>query len=114
MQKTTTVLTAYGNSYPVGIAKFSVVHRDRDEDISFYVVRENAPALLGLGACQILDIIRRVDTVRPANDSDILSEFSDLFSGIGTMPGEYHIAVDDSVQPVVHAQGEFHSQLNLS
>ena len=33
---------------------------------------------------------------------DLLEEFKDVFEGLGDLPGEYHIATDDTVRPVVH------------
>lgn len=34
---------------------------------------------------------------------DLLKDKDDVFSGLGCLPGEYHIEVDPSVQPVQHA-----------
>ena len=103
LQKTKTVLTAYGNSkiHPVGVTMLSTVFKDRNIDIPFYVVHGDVPALLGLGACEALDLIRRVDVVYTMKN-DILSEFSDVFTGIGSIPGEHHIVIDDTVPPVIH------------
>jgi len=103
LQKTNTVLTAYGNSKirPVGVTMLSTVFKDRNTDIPFYVVHGDVPALLGLGACEALDLIRRVDTMDTVKN-DILSEFSDVFTGIGSIPGEHHIVIDNTVPPVVH------------
>ena len=33
---------------------------------------------------------------------DLLEEFKDVFEGLGDLPGEYHIAADHTVWPVVH------------
>ena len=55
-----------------------------------------------IGACEALDLIRHVDVVDTAKSGDILDEFSDLFTGIGSIPGEHHIVIDDTVPPVVH------------
>ena len=33
---------------------------------------------------------------------DLLTEFKDVFEGLGELPGEYHIVTDDSVTPVIH------------
>ena len=34
--------------------------------------------------------------------ADLLTEFKDVFEGLGELPGEYHIVTDDSVTPVIH------------
>ena len=82
---------------------FTVGYKDREIDnVPFYVVRGDVPELLGLGACEALDLIRRVDVVDSVKSGDILDEFSDLFTGIGSIPGEHHIVIDDTVPPVVH------------
>ena len=33
---------------------------------------------------------------------DLLTEFKDVFEGLGELPGEYHIVTDESVTPVIH------------
>ncbi|RLJ22758.1 hypothetical protein DJ031_00290, partial [bacterium endosymbiont of Escarpia laminata] len=33
---------------------------------------------------------------------DLLTEFKDVFEGLGELPGEYHIVTDESVAPVIH------------
>ena len=41
----------------------------------------------------------------PMRDKDdLVSQYPDCFDGIGKFPGQYHITVDQSVPPVVHAQ----------
>lgn len=36
-------------------------------------------------------------------ESDILSDYEDLFTGLGCIPGVYHIEADPNITPVVHA-----------
>jgi len=36
-------------------------------------------------------------------DSAFLTEFADIFARTGEFPGEHHITIDSSVQPVIHA-----------
>ena len=51
-----------------------------------------------------LNLDRRVETLAqsPLTKSEIIKEFSDVFSGVGRMGGEYHIELDDKVEPVIH------------
>ena len=56
--------------------------------------------MLGLQACLSLDMIKLVmsaDTTDP-----IMSEYIDVFTGIGSFSGEHIIEVDRTVKPVVH------------
>jgi len=71
------------------------------------VLRETecAPPIIGIHACTELDLIRRIDSVgHPptfSTNNDIIAEYSDLFTGLGCMPGQHHIVVDPAVRPVV-------------
>ena len=51
-----------------------------------------------------MNLDRRVETLAqsPLTKSEIIKEFSDVFSGVGRMGGEYHIELDDKVEPVIH------------
>ena len=33
---------------------------------------------------------------------DLLTEYKDVFEGLGYLPGEYHIVTDEAVKPVIH------------
>ena len=69
-------------------------------NVPFQVVDENFAALLGRASCEEINLIKRVDQVR--SDS-ILKEFPNVLRGMGCLPGDYHITLDSSVTPVVHA-----------
>ena len=34
--------------------------------------------------------------------SDLLTEYNDVFEGLGDLPGEYHIVTAEAVKPVIH------------
>ena len=40
---------------------------------------------------------------KPMEKEKILHEYRDVFEGLGCLPGEYNITVDQSYTPVVHA-----------
>jgi len=48
--------------------------------------------------------VKRVESVSqaPCTKKETVDNFADVFSGLGCMKGEYHIELDDSVQPVIH------------
>lgn len=106
LRRTELILYGYGGNRlsPLGVVSVKVHHKRRAYDAEFYVVDANVQTLLGLPSCQQLDVVRRVDAVQslsPANVS-IIEEFADVFTGIGCMPGEHHIVIDNSVRPVIH------------
>ena len=39
----------------------------------------------------------------PLSKSKILNDYKEVFTGLGCLPGEYHIEIDPSVKPVQHA-----------
>ena len=78
----------------------------------FYVCEGPKNSLLGRGLSEKLDVVRlnldSVETVAGQNSShidydDLKGEYSDIFKGLGCMPGVHHIVIDKSVPPVVHA-----------
>ena len=106
LSPTSTVLTAYGNSRiePLGKVAVELQTKKACVNADFYVVDRDAPTIIGLPTCKALDVVRIVDNVHAHTTSArILDEYSDVFKGIGKMPGEHHIVTDPSVPPVVHA-----------
>ena len=76
----------------------------REQSLSFYVTDENL-TILGRGACQQLDLVRRVDMVstQPSLQSkrQLLEAYSEAFRGIGEYEREYHIGLTDDAIPLV-------------
>ena len=35
-------------------------------------------------------------------ETDIMTEYADVFTGLGCLPGEYHMEIGDKVKPVQH------------
>ena len=60
----------------------------------------------GLKAATELKLGKRLFTVGCKGDGDpqpeILKRYRSQFSGIGTLPGQYEIKIDESATPVVH------------
>lgn len=85
----------------------------------FYVTDAEGPAIIGLPTCLELDLVTMNCSVQknpspeakcnpvPAKSvkdkDDLTSQYQDCFDGIGKFQGQYHISVDLSVPPVVHA-----------
>ena len=79
------------------------------ETLDFYVVDMNQTAILSAEACELLklltvNVVSHVDVTRPEplSQKQILTEYKDVFEGLGELPGEYHIELDPTVKPVQH------------
>lgn len=65
-----------------------------------YMVRKQNEALFGKPTIKILDLIRmnqinKIETVR----DEIKRKYPELFQGNGTLPGKYHIELEDKAVP---------------
>ncbi|RXN08425.1 retrotransposon-like family member retr-1 [Labeo rohita] len=78
-------------------------YKDTEFDLEFQIVEEDSPAILGREACSKLGLIKRVYKVENKNQTDILSEYQDVFTGLGCVPGLHHIQLNPDVAPVIHA-----------
>jgi len=107
LRPATSVLTAYGNTKlrPLGVASLTLEHAGKPWPVDFFVVDVPAPTIVGLPTCTMLDVVRRIDAVHSPSGQSLspLEEYADVFEGLGEMPGQYHIELDESVTPVVHA-----------
>ena len=90
----------------------------------FHITETSGPTIIGLPSCRKLGLItlnykgtldvqestnvnaNDTKALRPQGDkaarAQVLSDFPDVFQGIGCLEGEYHIESDKSVTPVVH------------
>lgn len=64
--------------------------------LKFAVANIQCQSVLGRKSCEEIGLVKRVHSVN-------VSEYEDLFAGLGCLPGKYHIVVDESVQPVICA-----------
>ncbi|XP_072938829.1 uncharacterized protein [Epargyreus clarus] len=86
-----------GDIIPVkGICDIKWWYKNDMYVLKFAIANIDCQSVLGRQACIDLGLIRRVNSID-------ISEFNDLFNGIGCLPGKYHIVIDKSVQPVVSA-----------
>ena len=88
-------------------------YKDLDSELEFYVVKTQYSPILGLKSCLDLQLIKLVYSVNHAdttgacdspglNRASILSEYADVFDGLGLIPGECKIHLDPNAIPVVH------------
>ena len=103
---TSVVTSSYGDFKvkPEGKVTLVCEAQGPKESLIFFVAAVNSPPILGLTACSKLNLVKRVETVAqaPRTKKELVDKFADVFSGLGCMKGEYHIELDDSVQPVIH------------
>ncbi|XP_045023117.1 uncharacterized protein K02A2.6-like isoform X3 [Daphnia magna] len=96
----------------LGVYKGQVVRRGIAYVLRFVVVNEpGQPAILGLPACKLMKLIKRVHSITvspPQLQPPIVKEFADVFNGIGKLPIEHEIRLatgPNHVDPVVSAAG---------
>ena len=92
----------------MGVQTCKVSHRGRVFIADFVVVDEpGQPPIFGLPSCEALNLIRRVDSIASSPPlPPIVSEFIDVFTGLGRLPVEYDIRLAtgaNRVDPVVCA-----------
>lgn len=85
-----------GNIVPI-IGQCNLVFKFKQlkYSVKFVICNMKCQNILGLNACVKLGLIQRVDVL------DINSGYTDLFSGLGKLPGIHKIVIDKSVQPSI-------------
>lgn len=76
-------------------------YKGKKYDVEFEVIKNKAPAILGVESCEEMGLVKRLHLLK--TESDILSEYEDVFTGLGCIPGVHHIKTDADVTPVIHA-----------
>ena len=87
---------------PLGQKTISCKYKDKELKVDFQVVKHDAKAVLGKESSVAFGMVKRVYAVEERTQTDILSEYEDLFEGLGCVPGVHHIQVNPAVAPVVH------------
>ena len=106
LSETSVVLSSYGDFKvkPEGTLNLNCEARGMTANLPFFVAAVESPPILGLSACQELNLVKRVESVAqvPLTKEEVVEEFPDVFTGLGCMAGSYHIELDDTVAPVIH------------
>ncbi|CAC5370009.1 unnamed protein product [Mytilus coruscus] len=71
-----------------------VTLKNQKHEVEFFVANTTSQSVLGAATCSEVGLIKRVNTLK--------AKYSDLFTGLGCLPGIHKIHVDDSSTPVVH------------
>ncbi|XP_062576025.1 uncharacterized protein K02A2.6-like [Saccostrea cucullata] len=91
--------------HPIGYSVIQSNLKGKDYSIEYQVVQTHSHPILGLRACLDLGIVHltySIDKVMPFSKSHVLSQYSDVFHGIGLFAGECTFQVDPNVRPVVN------------
>ena len=100
--------------WPLGQIRLLTERKGRKYGVLFHIVKQDLTPLLCRTTCEKMNLVKILDAdinatqneridVSPNVGSDpILSEFTDIFTGVGCLEGNYSIQVGDSFRPVVH------------
>ena len=109
MKKSSARLKLYDDSVinVKGECDLTCHYKGVQRNLNFKIVDSSQPPLLSQQTCTKMGLISvhvdsavnsmQHDTV-PLTEGDIVSEFSDVFQGLGCLAGEYHIDIDPAVR----------------
>ena len=87
---------------PEGKITALVQHKNKYYPVEFQVADlQSTTPILGVLTSQKLGLVKRMHTVN-TEQQDILNNYPDLFEGLGCLPVEHHIELNERVQPVIH------------
>ena len=87
---------------PIGPTQLECPYKGKFYVLEFFVTKENVPTLLGQDSLEELKLVKRIYSTK-SETVDVLSEFEDVFTGLGCVKDVvHHIVVDPDVPPVVH------------
>ena len=95
----------------MGKAQIKCTYNGKSYDLTFQVLNNNVTPLLSAETGTRLGLLSvQANLVNNSNvngmcytvDDDLITEYEDTFTGLGCLPGKYHIEVDKNVTPVQH------------
>ena len=110
--QSSTKLKLYDQSviHPVGSTKLYCTVNDLTKKVHFEIVEHASTSLLSGRASEALQLIHfnqeylmqvnHSSYPSPLNQEQVLHEYHDVFSGLGKLPGTYHIDLDPNVKAV--------------
>ena len=126
LKKSKAKIVSYGGHKidVLGHATLLAEHKGKLHVLRFYVIEQYEQPILGLQACQELNLIQRVNemtteslmtefagsttdspVVRTVTTESLVTEFADVFdnSSLGCLPTTHTIKIKENAQPVIHA-----------
>ena len=73
--------------------------------LRFYVIDSDECPILGLKACQELNLIQRVNEMKLTTTESIMQEYADVFDNktLGCLPVQHTTNLKEDAKPVIHA-----------
>ncbi len=106
LQKSRVRLLSYSGHkiVPDGQAQVLCEHKGKFYTITIQVIPSDSPPILGRNESGQIGVVKRIFSVATGKltSENVFEEYSDVFKGIGDIPGEYHIKVDPNIKPVQH------------
>ena len=97
-----TPLGQYTFDVKIGGGKLNSITLDVLENAPWPIIDENT--CIKNGSMNVEKDVNAVEAENePLSKSKILNDYKEVFTGLGCLPGEYHIEIDPSVKPVQHA-----------
>ena len=98
-------VTALYNVQPCGVATINCFDKHNNLfALPFYVTDVLVSVILGEAACFELNLLKRVNVLRPCMPLSLLqihSEYANIFAGIGTYAKEYDICIQEQDKGVI-------------
>lgn len=104
LRESSSVLRSYsGNAIKhIGVTTLQVVVNGHSGYFDFFIVKKSNQAILGLSASEALGLVSRpVDVVNASSTAQVMTEFPELFQGIGCLARQYHMVLREDATPVV-------------
>ena len=107
LKKTSTMLISFPKQKPNGEVVLTSRYNDQVEDVRFSFGPGVESVLCG-HICIKLGLLKRVHQLKSKKPGERveLDDFPELFTGLGCMPGTYHIELAEGAIPVVHPPRE--------
>ncbi|XP_041439819.1 uncharacterized protein K02A2.6-like [Xenopus laevis] len=107
VKPTNTMLIAYGGERikPEGVVTLTAQAPHKTARLTFFITNVSDVPLLGKQACVQLNLLRKVCELSkpaPTTKDQLLTQYSDVFEGLGEFPGTHHIFTDSTIPPVIH------------
>ena len=111
-----TRLTMHNNTteHPLGKVMLYVSRNGLKHYLRFFIVDSDVTPILGRDSCIGMKLVQILDsdTIHKVSDNSelpskltqdsVLKDYTDVFTGMGELAGEYTIHTDPNVSPVVH------------
>ena len=112
LTKSDTPLKSY-SGHPIvvqGTVVLPVSYKGQTFRVKFYIVDVKASPVLSAETCKELNSVKRVHEISQQNINkqfsnkliDIKNDYPELCEGLGCLPGEYSIKLQQGANPVIH------------